>query len=545
MLTIREALDLPVFSGARVVAGHEGLSNEIRWVHTSDLPDARFEWNRTGVLLLTSGFGLENDASRQTRLISKLSEQGFAGIVFSTEHYLDHVPEKIRHTADELGFPVIEVPPELLFIDITQAILGRIVNRQYDLLTRSNEIHARLTDLVLSGGGLNELAKTLSGILDRSITIEDASFQVLATAQRGSVDEARKRSVSSGRTTPELAKRLISKGVYDRMLKNMAPVHVSPIPDLGMTLDRIVAPIIVDRNIHGYIWLISGDHPLTDLDELTIAQGATVAALILFKDQSVRAAEEALRGDFFDWLLMGETDKALFGESAQRLRYRPQQPHQILVVKAISETGERNPSLHLDLESWSIQAGIQGFWVQRDEDMVLVLESQEREEGLRVGREIVEAHSQPPQRLLIGVGDLFPAESGVEQIRYSYEGAREAARIARAMGRPEGVFPFHELGLLHWLYHLPEESRAGNIYLEFIRTLAEHDAATEKELLKTLEAYLDCGGSLVEAAQALYVHRNTLVNRIERIQDMCPVDLRDPVDRLNLHVAIKGYRLFE
>jgi len=535
---------MPVFSGARVVAGHEGLSNDIRWVHTTDLPDAKFEWNRTGVLLLTSGFGLENDTLRQTRLISRLAEQGFAGVVISTGYYLDHVPEKVRQSADELGFPVIEVPPEALFIDITEAVLGRIVNQQYDLLTRSTEIHARLTELVLSSGDLNDLAKTLSGILDRSITIEDASFQVLATAQRGSVDEARRRSVASGRTTPELAQRLIQEGVYDYMLKTMAPVHVSPIPELGMTLDRIVAPIIVDRKIHGYIWLISGDHPLTELDELTITRGATVAALIFFKDQAVRAAEDALRGDFFDLLLNGEREHALFGESAQRLHYRPQQPHQILVIKAVSDTGEGNPSLYSDLQSWSIKAGIEGFWVQRDEDLVLVMESQNLGTGSEIGEQIVGEYSHPPQRLLVGVGDIFPPENGAETIRHSYQGAREAVRIASAMGENEGVFVFRKLGLLHWLYHLPEGKRAGNIYLGFVRVLAEHDAATDKDLLKTLEAYLDCGGSLVEAAQALYVHRNTLVNRIERIEDLCPVDLHDPMDRLNLHVAIKGFRLF-
>ena len=60
-----------------------------------------------------------------------------------------------------------------------------------------------------------------------------------------------------------------------------------------------------------------------------------------------------------------------------------------------------------------------------------------------------------------------------------------------------------------------------------------------------MEAYLDYGGSLAEAAQALYIHRNTLLHRIDRIEALCEADLRDPLQRLNLHVAIKCYRLHE
>ncbi len=176
---------------------------------------------------------------------------------------------------------------------------------------------------------------------------------------------------------------------------------------------------------------------------------------------------------------------------------------------------------------------------------MLIVESQDRQTGKELGRRVVDVFSHPPYHLLVGVGDVYLPESGTDTIRHSYEGASEAAHIARSMGESGGVFVFHELGLLHWLYHLPEEQRSGNAYLDYIQVLAEHDAATEKDLLKTLEAYLDCGGSLVEAAQALYIHRNTLVNRIERIQALCPVDLRDPTDRLNLHIAIKGFRLFK
>jgi DNA-binding PucR family transcriptional regulator len=79
--------------------------------------------------------------------------------------------------------------------------------------------------------------------------------------------------------------------------------------------------------------------------------------------------------------------------------------------------------------------------------------------------------------------------------------------------------------------------------LKYIHDLAAYDEKRATELVKTLESYLDHGSSLVDTAQALYIHRNTLLHRLERIEQLCPVDLHDPLQRLNLHVAVKGYRL--
>jgi purine catabolism regulator len=147
ILTVREALELPIFAHATVVAGHAGLDNRIRWVHIIDIPDADFEWGRRDVLLLTAGFGLQDNPESQATLVPILSEQGFAGVVLSIGPYFRHAPQVIRNTADELGFPLIEIPSDVLFVDITEAIFERIINRQYALLKQSNRIHARLTHL--------------------------------------------------------------------------------------------------------------------------------------------------------------------------------------------------------------------------------------------------------------------------------------------------------------------------------------------------------------------------------------------------------------
>ena len=58
------------------------------------------------------------------------------------------------------------------------------------------------------------------------------------------------------------------------------------------------------------------------------------------------------------------------------------------------------------------------------------------------------------------------------------------------------------------------------------------------KLLESLEAYLDAGGSLTEAAACLPVHRNTLTYRLNRIRELTHSDLSDPQVRFQLQTAI-------
>jgi len=544
MLTVKEALQMPVLASAKLAAGQAGLENEIRWVHIVDMPDARYEWQRKGVFLLTSGYGLHDSPEQQAALIPKLVQEKFAGMMFAVGKYFDKTPDVMIEQADALNFPIVEVSSDLLYIEVTEAILGQIVNDQYQLLQQSTRINEQLTQLVLVDANLDDLAKTLAHLLQRSITIESPSFRILAAAQVGRVDEARKRSVENGRTTAKVAQYLLDAGIYDKLLQRKGPLRIRPIPDLGVTMERFVAPIIVDLEIHGYIWIISGDTPLTELDKLAISHCATVAALILFKDKARREVEDALRGDFFERLLRGDNDLIAAHEQLRQISYRIDQPHQVLLVHAPFLPGVNRNSLVKDIEQWFDGKREKPLMVWREGVLLILLESENAETGKLIARQIATKLSHSAQPLLIGVaGPSASLRQDPDGMRRIYEQAREVININLTMGNKEGVVVFEELGLLHWLYHLPSEQWAGNEYLKHIQTLVKYDENRGTNLTQTLEHYLDHGAALVDAAQSLLIHRNTLLNRMERIEQICGIDLREPIHRLNLHVAVKSFRL--
>jgi len=147
-------------------------------------------------------------------------------------------------------------------------------------------------------------------------------------------------------------------------------------------------------------------------------------------------------------------------------------------------------------------------------------------------------------RLVAGVGGACQAPHAY---RRGFAEAREALRVARALS--EGghgqrgtaiVIHFNRLGALRYLSRLPVTSGDDlpDRYQESVERVAGYDARKHMALLETLETYLTCGGNIARASERLYVHRNTLVQRLEKLHELLGFDPRDSDHWLALHIAL-------
>jgi len=543
MLTVRAALQLPVFETAQIVGGASGLERVVERALVVDSPGTDFgEW-ANGLLLLTAGYGMRHNRTLQAEFVSSLVRQGVAGVVFATGWYFDEVPPAIRQSADEQNLPIIAVDSRVGFITILERLYAELLNEQFALDRRVDEVHERLIHLVLEGGGIGALAGTLAGILDRSVMIEDASNNLLASARRGPADALFEQAELGGGTPANALGVLTRLGLYVELQTAMRPVRVQPQPEVGLSLERVVAPIIAGREPFGYIWVLSGERPLARLDERAVETAATVAALALLKERAVQEAQQALRGDFLAQLLRGGMADMAEGpvlDLGQRLGYRFGARHQFLYL--IGQTAEEGGSavLAAQIEGWLKQAGMWGLVAIRDTGLAVMLESDEDGVGTDVARKLLEAYRRPGRPLVIGVGR---GTLDVRRARAVYDEAREAAEIGLRLEPTPRVVAFWELGVLHWLARLPEPIVLANPFFDRVVALDLQDQRTHGELVATLEAFLDHGGALGAASELLGVHRNTLLYRIDKIEQNLGVDLKDAPTRLNLHVAVKAFRL--
>lgn len=134
-----------------------------------------------------------------------------------------------------------------------------------------------------------------------------------------------------------------------------------------------------------------------------------------------------------------------------------------------------------------------------------------------------------------GMSYLF---EDVTQLREHYEQATAALRYGS--GAP-GLYAFADCAMRHMMNCFPQEQLRILVH-PALHKLDEHDRATGSELYETLRAYLENERSLVKTAKALFIHRNTLLYRLEKLQQLVELDLEDAELRLHLELS---FRLME
>ena len=81
------------------------------------------------------------------------------------------------------------------------------------------------------------------------------------------------------------------------------------------------------------------------------------------------------------------------------------------------------------------------------------------------------------------------------------------------------------------------------LYTLSIRSLVEYDHRNETNLVETLDCYFACNCNVSETAKALYIHRNTLIYRIDKIRSVLGRDLKDSEERLLLQLGLRIHQI--
>jgi purine catabolism regulator len=514
------------------------LEKTIQWVHMVDIPDMA-EWVREGELLFTTAFGLKDRPELQHTLVPQLVQAGVVGMVVAVGHYFHDIPPVMLHQADELDFPLLTLPWEVPFIEVTRALSEHIVQERYALMRQSLQVHNALTQVVLSGADLNELARKLADLVKCPVTIEDLTFRVLAHATHGETDPAREESILHRQGPPALIAELARQGLLAKIEISLHPVYIPPVPEQGMTFERIIAPIVAGVERLGYVWLIAHNRLTDEMDMVTIEHAATVAALILLRERAVYETEQRLKSSLLDELLRSPAVHTDLAERVRSLGLGNKQ--QVIIIRQREPRSNNLLPLSRMITNQLNVAGRRGTVVERAQDLAVLMESDRTDCGLQLANTLWEAGRQQNYDLSIGVGQ---AGDHLNQLSESYRQALEALDIGSVFQPKEGgVVSFDSLGVLYWLRHLPDELRAKNPFHQAIRMLAEHDAQHNTSFVSTLQIYLDSGSNAQQAAERLYVHRNTLAQRLAKIEALTHLDTHDPNVLLNLNIALKDWRL--
>ena len=537
MVSVEEILKLPELQSARVVAGCGGLQQAVTWVHNVAVPDAP-HWLNGGEFAMTTIINMPSDQQAREQYIRDMVDKQVSALAISVGRNLDSIPQHLSDIAEAANFPLIEVPFQVRFVDVAKQINERIAEENMSMVRRALHINHTLTQLVLEGGDLKQLAHRLAGLLQHSISIETERFDAIATENIAEVDEARRYTQLYGRTDPRLVEALEARGVLPRIRETLRPVHIPPMPDVGLEMERILAPIVVHGEIYGFMWIIADDHSIAELDTMAIESGTMIAALMILYQESVQSAEASLKGSLLSRLIGGESaQETILTDQSLRYGVDLRLPFVMLLIECDSLSVQqiyRRINQLVAADGW--QAVVGQFAGQV---LMLVQADQDIADLARRVQERIETAHNGKAKARFGISGT---RRGAMSVRLAHEQCIDVLHIARRLQPDAYIVRFDDLGYLHALYKAGTESIAGNPYAPLLRKLLDEK---QIDLFASLEAYLDSGGNGVATAEKLHVHRSTLNYRLTRIESVLGVRLQNPTVRTNLQVALKLLRLFE
>lgn len=503
-VTVREVWRLALPPDTRLLGGEGGLDARVEWVASVRAAFPLFGALREGYLAL-AGLDLVRSIDATITpgyLLRELHREGARALVVD-----EAVAPEEASLADSLGLPLLLLPAGADLHQTEREILRTLVDREGQLARREMQARQHLQE-IFDRGGVEGLLVELSRLTGGShVVLRDAGGVQVAEAP-GSVAET-PGSVAEASRPPT--------------------THIFSARAAGRDLGELV--------------ILGTARAPTPVDAIYARQAAEIAAVEMLQRQARLETEERLGADLVEAILDRSLDAEALSARLERQGYdvSPGRRHVVVAITAGQEVRPEGRALAGDLRWMAERDGAAavtaGF---RGRTLVLV--------SLPAGLAERRLRAWLQEALAAGEGDApavgisRPAE-GPPGLHRAVEQAMEACDLGERIAGRRSPHYYDDLGLYRLLAGLRDQAELQRFCEETLGDLVRYDRANRTELLRTLEVFLEENANASRAARRLYVHRNTLAQRLQRIEDVTGASLDDAEARLGLQLALTIHRL--
>ena len=382
-------------------------------------------------------------------------------------------------------------------------------------MQRAEEAHDRLTDLVLRGGDVKDVALSVAGLLDSPLTIHDPGGRPLAAVRPDGTGFAAD-SMDAGWLA----------GTAEESRHGARAVHRD---------GRWICAVLAGHELLASLVLHRPDR-LDDSDRRLYERAAVVTGLLLLLRRTVAETENRIRGELISDLLGDpERDPAGLAERGRRLGIDLDRPHVLLVAEAAAREKLGGAAMR-----YLFGGDIHGVSAEHAGTVVLLIDC---DGGGTTPGDAARAAATQLGHLVqapVTVAGTGPAR-GARELAAAYAEAARCLRAMRVLGREGEGACVDELGFLGVV--LGNAKDVDGFVTAVLGPLLRYDERRGTQLVRTLRAYFGAGGSLIRAKDELHVHVNTVVQRLDRIQVLLGRNWNEPDRALELQLALRLHLL--
>ena len=539
-VTLSDVLKLTLPFNSTVIGQPNQRSRAINWVViVTEWGHLREQIQLGDLLIVPPHLQALTTETEMQETLQQLGATNIAGILF-----FHPVSQPTAATAQSLDIPLIQLPPDTSLRDIQRNISSLILDRQTQVTERGMQLYRQLSEMSREDQGLNAMTDLMCKMTGKVVIVQDKrlEIQAISVPADNTLDIARLTEVVTNREF--LPAVLQNRKAAAKSRQSHWQHLLTPIENVA----RLLTPIVSGDRARGYLSVIGPADSLDMLDKLTTEHGAAACALEMAKAKAVSEAKKELRGDFLEGVLAGKLPRTEIERLQSRLDHDTEQPHAVLTL---TWQGERAPSSrHLETAvNWLLSSHNRPALVHiyggttlcvfqtlraTDTDMSTTKEFERRlREHLAAEPEYKEI------RLMSGLAGPARTLTAWPEV---YQQAVQAMKLAQRL-RLNHLVEYDSLGVYQLLTQLDDIPAVHQFSEQVIGPLVEYDRKHRSTLVETIAAYFAHHGNISQTAESLFIHRNTLLYRLERIQELTKHDLEQADTRLSLHLALKLWQL--
>jgi purine catabolism regulator len=551
-LLLNELIGSTIMNKAHILAGAEGAATrEVLSVNIMDAPDI-VVFLKHGDLLLTNGYVLKDSPEGLIDVIRGMHAKGCAALAIKTQRFSLRIPPAALEEADRLGFPILELSMiESTLGDIFRESIGVLLDNKNKELRYALTIHKQFADMMMRGDGLSGIVDTLASILSCPVLLLDAKYEQLAMT-----DELR---LPAHVSVPGQAAQALSGDTLPDSAVSLC------IPSIASSYRQAECYPIFTYRHEGYLLAFASNYPLQGPELLALEQAAHVIGLELTKRHAVKERSRRYKNDFFSDLIegfVGTEQEAMYRGAKYGLR--PDRRAMLVVARedadaeesggaaghkkstgpssrgdAVAErvSAERDRHYHILKREFARLDAEFVMFAKNDMFGLLLFEGRgdwnEKALVQRLERMAEDIWQGEKLSYSLGIGSPFAAAL---DLGLSYKEAVRALQGGIAMNRRRFVSVYRSLDFGRLLRMLPHEELE-RFYNEAFKELLGKGDQEQTDILRTLRAYYENHCNLIDTAKSLFVHRNTVVYRLDKAEKLLGRKLKDAQSAFGYRIA--------
>ena len=491
--------------GLRVLAGERGCRRRVGWAHACELANP-WDWLEPGDMLLSNGFSIPADVDDQVEFLRRLERADLAALTIGERQRVPDLHPAAIALADERAFPILECEFRVPFVAVAKAIGLATLPSAQEHLPQLVRIYDRARETTLAGEA-GEPGGTLLAAISRDlgcrlwVIAPEEGLELLPGPTRlprglgGALADAYR---ERGRELPA-ALRLPERETLAVPLPSRRPAALVASTQGGRSLP-----------------------PLALLQHV-----ATVAALEVERGEAERERRRRLGSELLAHVLDDRLDPNAAGQILSGHGFASEDRLALLIVREGADDDGRELGGLLDAGLHDLE--VPHLVLRRGDDVhVLVPHDDAAYDAVRAAL---------PAGLAAGVSEPF---GGLGRARDAVREAAWARGVATEAG-PRAGLTFYGQQRSHFLPRTISDADA--VAEHVLGAAVAYDRENGTQLVASVEAYLAENRSGQRAAARLFVHRQTLVYRVRRFEEITGRKLDDIDDVAELWLALRARRL--